>query len=575
LLFPIKTIALVYRPKVVSFGHDTHQYPMRLGFTRHSNRSQSQQLDSPQASQRPSPTDPTSSSIAAAEDKGYDRDLRLPQPQSYSKTQTHNDGNQYIPTEISQEIDNNTYHELSSDVPTRSQSHRYPPSHSQPYQVTNASGVSTNEPTPGDLRKSYSIGPASRSQPAVVEQKKSKSRFFGFSSKSKSSQEQPSQPSLQPSTHNNIAALGRRVSKRQTPQDLDPLQQNSSIERLHQDPDWQANQSASVLPSPHEQDEEDGGFDPYFIRDQDLNDTSPVAYDHRLRPSHQFHDGQGLTVRVVDDSLVPQQYQPQQDQHLQQSPIQYSPQQHQIISQLQTPTSPENIQGLEYTEQMRQPRQYQEEQQNLGSFSPQNQYRTLQNPEVVSQLSHDSPLDSNEEQRPPSVQSSQGQIGIGGYGAPQEYPSRTTSVQSTSVQNPRSQVQQSAMAPPPAPANQGRKSIDSRQTLQDNRGPPPGYTQGQYSTQNQGSSTTNLHSPLPPIPPNAPPANIRGSVLQREYGQGQEQGRSTPPLPDSRDQPRDLSEMDKLRKYQGYHYDYVPDNFYCSYQVQESQGSLF
>jgi len=232
----------------------------------------------------------------------------------------------------------------------------------------------------------------------------------------------------------------------------------------------------------------------------------------------------------VDDSHIPQQYQ----QYQEQQQI-HSPQQYQIISQHNTPISPD--QNLEYTTQTspQQPGQYQQ-QQNLGSFTSQNQqYRSSQNPEVVSQLSHDSPLESDE-QRPPSIQGSQG------YNT-QPYSSRTTSIQEP--RGPPQLQHQSSMGPPPPQAPQGRKSTEAKAAMQgDGRGLPPGYNQSAFATPPQGAPPLNLQSPLPPIPGQQPP-NYRNSQLQREYSAGVPEGRSTPPLPEN----RELSEMDKLRKW--------------------------
>jgi hypothetical protein len=500
---------------------------MPLGFhTRHSNRSQ--QLDSPGPQAQP-PSQ--SSATAPTEDKGYDP--RVPQPQSYSKTPS--DSDQYLHTSADsiQSDNNNSAYELETHgevPPSRSQSHHYSTSYPHPTVQPSLAAADpvlslSDDPVPGDLHKKYSVGPSGKVPSPVEPPKKSKSRNFfrPFSSKSHRTHDQPGQQQPQSSQNSNLASLGRRISRRQaaTPQDL-ALQQNNSIERLQQQGDWQSSPSSGTISSPHEAAEDD--LDPYLIRGEEVEHPQALAYDPRL----------GLTVRVVEDSHISQQYQQYQDQQQIHSPQQYNPPQYQIISQHNTPISLE--QNLEYTTQAspQQPGQYQQ-QQNLGSFTSQNQqYRSPQNPEIVSQLSHDPPLESDE-QRPPSGQGSQG------------YNTQSYSSLRTSIQEPRGPPQlqhQSSMGPPPPQAAQGRKSTETKAAMQgDGRGPPSGYNQSAFATPPQGAPPLNLHSPLPPIPGQQPP-NYRNSQLQREYSAGVPEGRSTPPLPEN----RELSEMDKLRK---------------------------
>ena len=466
-----------------------------------------------------------------------------------------------------QQSGGNAYHELTahpSAAPTRSRSHRFstsylhitsPSAQQQQQQQQQASPQNSGDPAPfaspsdgaanaklpapGELKKSSTAGPGA---PVLSPEphKKSKSRnFFGqFSSKShresSSSRQQQQQQQQQqqgpPAASLKSSAVSRKISKKNNDSLPEPpqQQQNNSVERLQQT-GWQSNQSSNNLPSPQEQ-QEDDGLDPYLIREKET-DRQPSAYDPRL----------GLTVRVVAEGQVaPQQYHQFQDQQVN-SPAQYSPQQYQLASQQHNAPVAEDPQ-LEYTNQaQQQPGPYQHQhahQQSLGSFVSPQQYR---NPEVISQLSHDSPLDPvDDSQRPPSVQSSQG------YTAQQQYPSRTASA---TQDPPRLTHQSSSTMAPPGQGSQSRKSTDkSLQQQGDNRAAPPGYTQGQFPPPNQSSATT-AQSPLPPIPTSQqqqqqqqqPPTNYRNSQLRGEYGPD---GRSTPPLQET----RELTEMDKLRK---------------------------
>ncbi|KFY23520.1 hypothetical protein V493_05813 [Pseudogymnoascus sp. VKM F-4281 (FW-2241)] len=513
---------------------------------------------------------------SAPENKGYDQGV-VAQPQQPQQIQQQQQQQQspypssaddvasYQAPPADQQSGGNAYHELTahpSAAPTRSRSHRFstsylhisspaPPPQQQQQQQQQQQGAPQNGadpapfaaanakvPAPGELKKSSTTGPAAPVLSAEPH-KKSKSRnFFGqFSSKShrepsssSSSRQQQQQQQQQQAPTLKSPAAGRKISKKNNDSLPEPPQQhqNNSVERLQQQSGWQSNQSSGTLPSPQEQ-QEDDGLDPYLIREKEADHQGP-AYDPRL----------GLTVRVVADGQVaPQQYHQQFQEQQVHSPAQYSPAQYQLASQLNAPVAEDPS--------AQQPGQYQQQhapQQSLGNFVSPQQYR---NPEVVSQLSHDSPLDPPEDpQRPPSVQSSQG------YSSQQQqqYPSRTASAN----QDPPRLTHQSSssMAPPAQQGSQSRKSTDKslqQQQQGDNRAPPPGYTQNaQFPPQSQ-STPTSAQSPLPPIPSTQqqqqqqqqqqPPTNYRNSQLRGEYGPD---GRSTPPLQET----RELSEMDKL-----------------------------
>lgn len=526
-----------------------------------------------QQQQQHVPQQPPTALASAPENKGYDQGVvAQPQPQQIQQQQQQqpypnpaDDVASYQAPPADQQSGGNAYHELTahpSAAPTRSRSHRFstsylhinsppPPQQQQqqgppqnsaetaPFAGPSDAAANAKVPAPGELKKSSTAGPAA---PVLSPEphKKSKSRnFFGqFSSKShresssssSSRQQQQQQQQAPPAATLKSPAVGRRISKKNNDSLPEPpqQQQNNSVERLQQQTGWQSNQSSGTLPSPQEQ-QQDDGLDPYLIRDKEAEHQAS-AYDPRL----------GLTVRVVAEGQVaPQQYHQFQEQVVH-SPQQYSPQQYQLASQQHNAQIAEDP-SLDYTNQApQQPGQYQQQhaqQQSLGSFVSTQQYR---NPEVVSQLSHDSPLDPDDLQRPPSVQSSQGYTT-----QQQQYPSRTASA----TQDPPRLTHQSSsniMAPPAPQGSQSRKSTDkSLQQQGDNRAPPPGYTQGsQFPPPNQSTPTT-AQSPLPPIPnpqqQQQPPTNYRNSQLRGEYGPD---GRSTPPLQET----RELTEMDKLRK---------------------------
>lgn len=497
---------------------------------RHSNRSQNQHLDSPKGQRPPSghiqQTQPLAGPASASEDKGYNPKV---QPQTYSET--HNDSEkQYLPTPIDGPGGGSHYD--IGELSAATESHRYskifqhPEHFQQQPQDFDIDQSSSNDLShvpgiPGQLQKKHTVSVSNNLDSPVEPAKKSKSRFFGFSSKS-----QKEQQKVQPQQHQHHGfSLGRSISKKQSSKPELRMQQNNSIERLSQGWHQSRGSSSGTLPSHTEQDKDE--FDPYQIREDEQH------YDPR----------QGLSVRVVDDSQPQQQqYQHFQDQHLQ-SPPQCSPQQpqqYQQFSQHTTPISPD--QNLEYnSQQMPSQQQAQYQQQNLNfGVQPSAAYRQ-QNPEANSQISHESPLEQPDD-RPSSVHSTQGY-------QPQ-YPSRKTSIAGAGAGPPPNLQQQGNMAPPQASGaqgHQGRKSTEVNKNLQpgDARGQPPAYNQGQFSTSpGQGQPPVNLQSPLPPIPGQPTPTGYRNSQLRTEFSAVSE-GRSTPPLTE-RD--RELSEMDKLSR---------------------------
>lgn len=514
---------------------------MPLGINiRHSNRSQ-QALDNSlnqaqRGPQQPANNPPSASPIVPGDDdQAYNPRNSLPPP-SYANP--HGELHSYIPADNNQGGDIRAYQE-SADRPSRSQSHRlssgYPP-------IQPPSSVDDQVLT--DYSRSYNTAQLQKPQPPLpVEQKKKSSRFFGFT-KSKGPAEPPP-PSDQQSSHNNLGGLGRRISIRH--RDLPPAPQvpgqGISGDRPPQIPGWQSGQSSeSHLESPHEADEEQNA-ERYIIQhpQQDL-DRTPEPGQHQLQnPTIRLPGSdQESTIRLVDENWQRQYQQPPQLLTQQQ----WIAQQNHQASNSPVPISPVSQQQNDYQHPNQQIGQYQT--YPVPSQPPPNsQVRSSTNPEVVSQLSYDSPIDTPEDQRPVSVHSNK-------YTShPQaEYPTRTTSIQSP--QAAQSVPQQPIMPPPPSTSQlQGRRSTDTKQALQQEgrTGPPPSYTQQQQSfgpnSGNQGSSSTSSNQ----TSGSQQGSTYRGSSLQREYsqaGSGAEQGRSTPPLSSDRD--RELTEMDKLGK---------------------------
>lgn len=541
---------------------------------RHSNRPQTQHLDSPQGQRPPSgqiqQTQPLtgSASASAPEDKGYDPRL---QPQPYSDS--HNDSeDRYIQTPI--DGPSGVSHYDPGELSAATDSHRYSKlfhheQHSQLFQQQqqdfDADQQSLNvlsqpaEIPVSQVRRNHTVTASTSSVPSVEAPKKSKKSFFGFGSKSQKVPKTESQ-------HQSQGFLHRSASKKQSSKPELRMQQNNSIDRLQQGWHQSEGSSSGTLPSHAEKNSDD--FDPYQIRDDDI-DQQQQRYDPRQDPR------QSLSVRVVDDSQQqPQQYQQFQDQQHLQSPAGYSPQQYQQFSQHGTPITPDQSREQEYNSQQvpsQQQNQYQQQQNLNYGGQPPSAYRQ-QNPEVVSQLSHESSLDQPEE-RPGSVRSEQGY---------NQYPSRKTSIAGASSQPQNLQQQQPGnMAPPQAIGAQGRKSTEVNKSLQpgDTRGQLPAYNQGQSQFQpppGPPSQAVNLQHPLPAIPGQAQqPPGYRNSRLNPEVSGMSEGGRSTPPLPTAPANDQEMSEYQKLSKTSSSLHNHLTSLLTpSSHQIQESQRPL-
>ena len=334
---------------------------------------------------------------------------------------------------------------------------------------------------------------------------------------------QPDPKSQLQGQYNNTTGLARRLSKRQdNPPAIHtvPQQQRTSLDQ--QRVDWQpgAQDSRSHLPSPHECNEDDRGLDPYLIREPDQENV------YRHSPAQE--QGPQPTIRPVQSESEPAPFdqngedrQQFQAQHLQNSQEQGLRRQSTSKSQFDYDA---HNQGHHLHQQLN----------NQPGLVIHASYRQ-QNPETVSQLSHDSPTEPREEPRPISDHSN-GQSPTT-YQHPQ-FPDRSSSFQGP---RPLSQVV-TGMPPPTGTSQQNRRSVDPKQSLQAAQGvqgqaearegapgPPPNYSRGSSFQGNQ--PTTPGLSPMPSSS-GTQGSTYRGGPPQRDqYGPAApgEQGRSTPP----------------------------------------------
>ncbi|KAL2201079.1 S-adenosylmethionine-dependent methyltransferase-like protein [Corynascus similis CBS 632.67] len=149
-----------------------------------------------------------------------------------------------------------------------------------------------------------------------------------------------------------------------------------------------------------------------------------------------------------------------------------------------------------------------------------------QNPETVSQLSHESPTNDSDQPStssiPPPTTVQSGSAAVNYPAPPQDLPGPQNPLSTTQAQAPQPQN----MAPPPGgppPARRSQEADKMRDQVQPPPGPPPSYRQSQQQP--------NMN-PLPQ-PPNAgqPNPNFRASNVpdrQQFEGQGEPQGRNSP-----------------------------------------------
>lgn len=547
---------------------------MPLGFERHSNRSQ-QALEDPHAqrasqaiSASRSQPPPQSIGIAPSGEEELFYDSRATKP--YQPAFDSESG-QHLPTNNTQESDGRNFQGFE-EQPSRSHTQRYSAVYHQPPSpvvgIQRAGTVS--EQISGNIHKSYAVsGPITRPQehqpqPVPAEHKKSKSRgVFGIFS-SKTSRPAESQIASSSSDHNNDSSISRKASKGhkafqssyksnsiQGPPGRQQFQsQQQQYNQQQQQGVYQSeNSSESHLPSPREQDEDDDQAS--YLEDSTSQFGQVQKLDQHQQPTIRLASVDPTSkFRAVDDSPNISQYLQhqnlsQQQQRLAQHQLQFEQQQQHHSIQPGIPSS-DNLQPSDYQVTLQQPGQYQSHSGSTNQVYTNTAFHSHQNSEVVSQLSHDSPVDQNEDQRPPSC-TTQTRPSTGEFpGAQSEY-----LLNSTPVQASRSSGQQSTMPPQAAPNAQNRRSTDIKQVLGggDIRGAPPAYSQqfsGSGQSQNSGRGNT-----VPSTPQNAQQTAGTGfresTTIQREradYGQsaGGEQGRSTSPLPTG----GDMSDYDKL-----------------------------
>jgi hypothetical protein len=509
---------------------------------RPSNRSQQALDNSLNQAQRGPPINPASASTGSGdENKAYDPRNSLP-PLPHEETYSYNPANE------PPAFDNRAYQEFA-DRPSRSQSQRVTsgyPSVQPPSSNIDPRAGTLDDQALADYGKPYNTAPNPKVPQSAVEPKKSKSsRFFG-GFKSSRATEQPATTEQQ-SSHNNLTGLGRRISIRhkEPAPGLQTQSQNISTDRQYQVPGWQSGQSSeSQLESPHEADEEQAGADRYIIHhsDQDRERNPGPGANQIQNPTIHLPGGdQESTVRLVDEGWQRQNQQPPQLNTQQQWPGPHNQQ----VQGSPLPISPVASQLVDYQQPNSQSGHYQTYPSPSQQIPPNTQFRSNTNPEVVSQFSHDSPVEAPDDQRPVSVQSNSQTSSSGvNYSShlQTDYPARSIPIAGT--QGPRPLAQQSAMPPPPAPS-QSRRSADTKQTLQPEgrSGPPPSYSAQQSFGSNSGPGS----NPINPQTGAQQPGNYRPSTLQRDYSQtggAGDHGRSTPPIEGGRD--KELTEMDKL-----------------------------
>ncbi|KAJ9130332.1 S-adenosylmethionine-dependent methyltransferase-like protein [Pleurostoma richardsiae] len=370
--------------------------------------------------------------------------------------------------------------------------------------------------------------PHQQQAPPPPEPKRSTRRLIknilsGSGSSSSRGSDQQQQHGSQ-SSYDNTAGLARRPSKRVSNSNPLALRTGASQVSLEQQPlDWPS-QGTHTQPSPLQ------GVG-------ELNDLYSVEESNReitlQTPQHNIQQ-QHPSIRRVPTQHESSPYSPDENT------IAYQ-QQQAHLPQLQGQVPPEHRQFGQVTfdpatQQYQfsgspQTAQYQGGNQqvyggHLGTNSP-------QNPETVSQLSHESPLTESDPPPPANIQSASTQNSPAvNYPAQvqdspvrQAAPGNQQSPQQQSQQSPQQQQQQ-AMAPPPGGPPPNRRSQEADKSMRGQveppPGPPPSYRQSQHANMN----------PLPPPPPSAGGANpnYRQNTAQdrQQQFEGAGEGRNSP-----------------------------------------------
>ncbi|KAK3357068.1 hypothetical protein B0T25DRAFT_146034 [Lasiosphaeria hispida] len=358
--------------------------------------------------------------------------------------------------------------------------------------------------------------------------------ILGGSSSSRGSD--PHQHAQQSSFSNNSgnSSVNRRSSKRVS-QPPPAIRTGVSQVSLDQQNDWQTQAPASQ-PSPLQG---TGEFrrDSYVVpgTDQELHPHNPHSITPTIRPvppsdaetspysaediaAYQQHQGhvQHLQGHIPPEIQHQQYNQVVFDASQQQSP----PAQQYQLANVQYQGGSQQI----YTGHLGNPQQ--------------------QNPETISQLSHESPVTDSEvhtAQNSPLVNPLQTQD-LPAWQNPQNLPP---------AQSQTPQQQQQAMAPPTGGPPPPRRSQETEKGIRDQVQPPPGPPPSYRQTQ----APPNMNNPLPPPPPNAATANpnYRASTVRDGApfdGPGDVQGRNSPqPAAGDRGEDPEKAFKDLLNKY--------------------------
>ncbi|KAK4661677.1 uncharacterized protein QC763_706670 [Podospora pseudopauciseta] len=393
-------------------------------------------------------------------------------------------------------------------------------------------------------------------------------------------------PQVPQNNYNSPPGVNRRNSKRVSlPPPAPPslrtgLTQVSQVSLDQQQLDWQ-NQAPPSQPSPLQG---VGDFRESYVidgSDQELHlqnphdiqqhptirpvppsdsDNSPYSADESAYRQHQGH------FQHNDHTPPEQQYgqaifEPQPNQQL--SPHSQQQQQHPHLQQQQQ-------QQQQYHYSSPQQSQYQ------SGFSGHLANPQQQNPETISQLSHESPVTDSDQRSASNIQaqSSQTSSAVSYPHQAQDIPGRPNPQSAAQGQAPQQQPQ--SMAPPTGGQPPARRSQEADKGLRDLAqappGPPPSYRQSQQP---------NMNNPLPQ-PPNAPGANPAfrtSNVPDRQFdGPGDIAGRNSPqPPPSDRGEDPDKAFKDLLTKYKNVkrlYFDGKKEIEQLSGQVEQLQNAI-
>lgn len=377
--------------------------------------------------------------------------------------------------------------------------------------AVNSPGASQQGPPPQQQQQQLPSGPTPKKQST---RKLIKNILTGNNNKSSSDSQQQHQHQTSQSSHNNTGGLARRPSKRVS--NLPPTVPTgaSQVSLEQQQPvDWQT-RGAPITPSPLQPAEEFRNSYLFPESNRELLVQNPLDFLHTN------------SIRQVPAEADRSPYSPEE--------VGVYQQQQQAEIQLQGP-SPE-LQQHQFNQAV-----FDQQQQQRHQYGQQQQYPNgsqqlfpgqQQNPETVSQLSHESPVSDSDQRSATNTQTSQSSSAVNQppqpynlqtQDIPGRHPGRQVQTPSSAHSLDQSQIsQQQNMAPPPGPPPSRRSQEAEKAGL--GLGPPPSY---------RHSQPPNMNSPLPPPPPSAgiqPPSNYRQSSLQERQafeGQGME-GRNSP-----------------------------------------------